>query len=132
MAANNIENTLDRLDEEPILFWGVTASEMAITLVCSMIPSISVSIAVFMVLLGVAKWMLGIGVGLLIGCGIFWFACKRISRAKEKHPSEMVWVLFQKYLMKKVGIRMGDYFIRPESFSPSLERQRVFGKARGK
>lgn len=128
MANNNIENTLDRLDEEPILFWGVTASEMVITLGCAMSASITVSIAVFVMLLGASKWMLGIGVGLLLGCGVFWMACKRISRAKEKHPSEMVWVLFQKKLMKKTGLRLGDYFIGPESFSPRLERQRIFDK----
>ncbi len=132
MAASNIENTLDRLDEEPILFWGVTASEMAITIACSMLASISLSIAAFMLLLGASKWFLGIGVGMILGCGVFFVACRKITKAKEKHPSEMVWVLFQKFVMKNVGLRMGEYFIHPESFSPSLERQRVRGKARSR
>lgn len=104
MRNGEIDYIPDRLIADPVVFRGMTDSEVVFIVVTSLVFWIPVSVLLLMPF-GVAIFGVAVGSGLTIGTLIL--AGKQLTRIKRKQPDGLHIVFFKRLLQRKGLARFG-------------------------
>lgn len=111
---HSLRHTLERLDFDPPVVAGLTGDELfTIALVLQGVSFITV-----FPLIGFTTgiWVLAFGASLIIGLLCIGFVGRRIAKAKEKKPPDIVWLDIKLFFLKLFG-RKSDVFTTNGYFS---------------
>lgn len=100
-----IETTLDRLNEQPAIIFGLSINELLILFGSAAGSSLPIWMLALWFFLDAA--LMGVGGAVITGVISVPVIGKRVAIMKKGRPSQLFWVDVKKNLQKKIGMNFG-------------------------
>ena len=111
---HSLRNTLERLDFDPPVVAGLTGDELfTIALVLQ-----GLSLLIIMPIVGFITgiWVLAFGVSLILGILSIGFVGRKIAKAKDKRPADIVWLDYRLMVSRWLHLK-SDVLTKNQNFS---------------
>jgi len=113
-ANHSIKHTLERLDFDPPVVAGLTGDELfTIALGLQGLSFVTIFPLVGLI---TGVWALALGASLIIGIFCIGMAGRRVAKAKEKSPPDIVWLDYKLAIYGFFGAKT-DVFTKSENYS---------------
>lgn len=111
--SSEIDNTIELLDFEPMVWRGLTQNEI---LYCAGV-SLSIGGAIPFLTIGLLTqiWWMAMTAGIIGIVVTITYSTNKLSIMKDRYPDNLIWVAFEKIIQKRLGTSAG-HFIENERF----------------
>lgn len=103
MHDHTIGTTLERLDQKPVIWRGLTIDELLIVVGVSLVSSCTVACLIIEIIFG--RGLLGLVPGILLTILVVRMMAGYIESAKKKYGETLMWVYFKKMVQRRGFIK---------------------------